>query len=157
MGETRSIMRRARQQALAADDWFWANGDPTQHFASRLMCSMRHEELLHEIFPLGEPAGNTPFEVEFPRPARELLPVFQRAGLAGLDIQIAAPAGAIRLPEIDRQRAIWAAAPLIDPIVFGTHHATGRVAVLGSYATSDSDPTELKSLVAVLETLAIDL
>jgi hypothetical protein len=29
--------------------------------------------------------------------------------------------------------------------------------VLGSYATSDSDPAELKSLVAVLESLAIEL
>jgi hypothetical protein len=118
---------------------------------------MRHEALLHEIFPSGEPAGNTSFEVEFPRPPHELLPVLQRAGLAGLNVQIAAPAEAIHLPEIEKQRAIWAAAPLIDPIVFGTHRTTSRVAVLGSYATSDSDPAELKSLVTVLESLAIEL
>jgi hypothetical protein len=36
MGETRRFMERARCQALAADDWYWANGDPTQHFAQRL-------------------------------------------------------------------------------------------------------------------------
>ena len=157
MGETHRIMERARCQALAADDWHWALGDPTPQFASRLMCGMGHEALLHEIFPDGEPAGNTPFEVEFPLPPRELLPVLQRAGLAGLDVQIAAPAGAIRLPEIEKQRARWAAAPLIDPIVFGTHRATGRVAVLGSYAHSEHDPEALKQLVEVLETLTIEL
>jgi hypothetical protein len=156
-GDDSRIMERARSQALAADDWYWALGDPTPQFASRLMCDMRHEVLLHEIFPKGAPAGHSPFEVDFPRPPYELLPVLQRAGLAGLDVQIAAPAGAIRLPEIEKQRTRWAAAPLIDPIVFGTHRATSRVAVLGSYAHSEHDPEALKQLVEVLETLNVEL
>jgi hypothetical protein len=50
-----------------------------------------------------------------------------------------------------------AAAPLIDPILFGTHHTTGRLALLGSYATSDGDFAEIKSEVAVIESLAVEL
>jgi hypothetical protein len=87
-----------------------------------------------------------------------MLPNLQRARLAGLEMGAAVPGDAITVRSCADQASEFAAvAAAIDPIIYGVHRASSRVAVLGFYGQSENDSTELKTLVAVLETLTIDL
>lgn len=157
------IKAEAHALAMQADDRFWALGDPRPGFGRRLMREYAASGRLPGIlWPHHEPSNGPHdewLEVDFPRPPASMLPNLQRASLAGVSLWAACPAGAIRVREdATADRAEFSAvAALLDPIVYGLHQPTQRVAPLGCYAQSDDDPEELKSLVAVLTALTVYL
>jgi hypothetical protein len=156
------IKHEAHEIAMNADDRAWHFGDPRPAIGRRLMGEYAKSGRLPGILwpRLEENFGphDEWVKADFPPPPAAMLPDFQRAQLAGLEVGAAVPGEAITVKSCANQSSEYAAvAAVIDPIIYGVHRATNRVAVLGFYGQSENDSAELKSLVAVLETLTIEL
>ena len=157
---------RSAAQALAEDaakqPWWarWALMDPTLEAIDKLE---ERGALARTIFPdgTGFPAEgrDTPVRVYYPQPAPEHWTTIHSARLAGLTVGVALPPQALEIETADLCAAvrpqISPRVPDADPIVYGTKG--GRAVVLGFYACASSDPPALRSLVATLQTLTVDL
>lgn len=92
--------------------------------------------------------------IAYPKPPKAELEAVQRASLAGFNVRAAVPEPAL---SVTYRTHVSPMAYAVDPILFGKRDGDQKVVVLGYYNMSSSDSDEVKSLVALLESMKRDI
>lgn len=117
---------------------------------------IRSGTLLKTLFPGFREAENhyKMVDIRFPRPPRAEMQLIQRAQLAGFKVRAAMPGHAL---SVNCNGISNAVNHEIDPILFATREGDELTAVLGYYNASPNDGPALKSLIALLDSMARDI